>query len=363
MFFSVTLWGTGTMATPDIHLLAIENWTTLAGSVDFSTLTETLHSSTSYTVSDSTSGLSLNVVGTGFTTENFFGYTVLATGTITGFTFSLNGKPIAKGSDYSLPASQLLGALETSIFAGNASPLFNLWFSIPTIVSGTAPIVEGNLENLLPEYVNIAAIDITSGAVSVSAAKFKTDENVLNEISAGFSISDTSTKVQPELGALAADVTHINSISFTNPSPVIKLTAAEATADAGALAQISSAYILDVQSTNGSWTTTGEGSGNDLTIHDIKGVDTITGGGTGENFVFNAGFGTATLTDFHNHLTGSTHDTVMLPSSEFGNSITALLHDDTKKSGTSVIISSGSDHLTLEHMTLSQLVATDFKLA
>ena len=187
--------------------------------------------------------------GRDFTTENFFGYTLLATGTITGFTFSLNGKPIAKGSRYSLSASELTSALETSIFAGNALPLFNLWFSIPTIVSGTAPIVEGNLENLLPEYVNIKAIDITSGAVSVSAAKFKTDENVLNKISAGFSISDTSTKVQPELGALAADVTHINSISFTNPSPVIKLTAAEETADAGALAKISSAYILDVQST------------------------------------------------------------------------------------------------------------------
>jgi len=55
------------MATPlpDIHLLAIENWTALANSVDFNTVTETLNSSTSYTVSDSTSGLSLNVVGTG----------------------------------------------------------------------------------------------------------------------------------------------------------------------------------------------------------------------------------------------------------------------------------------------------------
>ena len=54
------------MATPDIHLLAIENWTTLADSVDFNTVTETLNSSTSYTASDSTSGLSLNIVGTGF---------------------------------------------------------------------------------------------------------------------------------------------------------------------------------------------------------------------------------------------------------------------------------------------------------
>jgi hypothetical protein len=349
------------MATPDIHLLAIENWTKLGESVDFNTVTTTLNSSTSYTATDSTSGLSLHVVGTGFTPEQFGPYTLLASGTITGFTFSLNGKPIAEGSDYSLQASELSTALENSVFEGNASPLFQLWFSIPTIVSGTAHIVEGNLENLLPEYVNIKAVDITSGAVSVSVSKFETYENVLNEISGGFSISDLSTKVQPELGALQADVANINSIHFTNPSPpAITVTAAERTADAGVLAKITGAYILDVHNANGSWTTTGHG--NDLTIHDIKGVDTITGGGSGENFVFNAGFGTATLTDFHNHLTGSTHDTVMLPSSEFGNSITALLHDDTKKSGTSVIISSGSDHLTLEHMTLSQLASTDFKL-
>jgi hypothetical protein len=349
------------MATPDIHLLKIENWTKLADSVDFSTITTTLNSSTSYTASDSTSGLSLNVVGTGFTTESLFGYNLLETGTITGFTFSLDGKPIAKGSDYSLSASALTNALVTSVEDGNALPLFDFWFSIGTIVSGTAHIVEGNLENLLPEYVDIVGVDITSGAVSVSVAKFETYENVLNEISAGFSISDTSTKVQSALSALEADVANINSISFTNASPVIQVTAAEDTADAGALAKISSPYILDVQNADGSWTTTGDG--NDLTIHDIKGVDTITGGGSGEDFVFKAGFGSATLTDFHDYLTGSTHDTVTLSRSEFG-SLTDLL-SDAKPSGTSLIITSGSDHLTLDDMTHSQLkqvVSTDFKL-
>ena len=159
---------------------------------------------------------------------------------------------------------------------------------------------------------------------------------------------------------LEADVAQINSIHFTNASPAIKVTAAEATADADVLAKITGSYALDVHNTNGSWTTTGHG--NDLTIQDIKGVDLITGGGSGEDFVFNSGFGSATLTDFHNHLTGSTHDTVTLALSEF-HTIHALLHDDATKSGTSVIISSGSDHLTLEHMTLSQLAPTDFKLA
>ena len=80
------------------------------------------------------------------------------------------------------------------------------------------------------------------------------------------------------------------------------------------LTKISQRYVLDVHNTDGSWTMTGDGD--NLTIHDIKGVDTITGGGSGEDFVFGARFGTATLTDFHDHLTGSTHDTVTLP--DFG---------------------------------------------
>ena len=128
------------------------------------------------------------------------------------------------------------------------------------------------------------------------------------------------------------------------------------------LKKITGAYVLDVHNTtNGSWTTTGHG--NDLTIHDIKGEDTITGGGSGEDFVFNSGFGHATLVDFHDHLTGSTHDTVTLPLSEF-HTINDLLND-AKPSGTSLIITSGSDHLTLDDMTHSQLkqvVSTDFKL-
>ena len=237
------------MATPDIDLLAIENWTQLGDSVDFATVGGQLNSSTSYTISDSTSGLSLNVVGTGFTSEDFLGYTLLATGTITGFTLSLDGTPIAQGSDYSLSASTFLSALETSVFDGNGSPFFDLWFSVGTTVSGTATIVEGNLANLLPEYVNIVGIDITSGAVSVSVKNFETYEKVLNAISGGFSISDLSANVQAGLAALEADVAHINSIQFTNSSPVIDVTAAEKTGDAGVLAKITGTYVLNVQQT------------------------------------------------------------------------------------------------------------------
>jgi hypothetical protein len=348
---------------PDITLLEIENWTALGKSVKFSTVVGKLNSSTSYTISDSTSGLSLNVVGTGFKTTNFFGYNLLATGTITGFTLSLHGEPIVEGSNYSLSASQLLNAVETSVFEGTALPFFDVWFSIPTIVSGAGPIVAGNLANLLPEYLNIAAIDITSGAVSVPVANFEADRNVLDKISGGFVISDASANVQAGLALLQADVGHINSIHFTNASPVIQVTAAQNVADAGALKKITSPYVLDVHNTTGSWTTTGHGNG--LAIHDMPGAagDTITGGGSSEDFFFGAGFGKATLTDFHNHLTGSTHDTLTLAKSEFG-SLTELLNVDAKQFGTSVLIHSGADLLTVDNMTVGQLklASADIKL-
>jgi hypothetical protein len=51
------------------------------------------------------------------------------------------------------------------------------------------------------------------------------------------------------------------------------------------------------------------------------------------DFVFGAKFGTATLADFHSHLTGSTHDTVTLPKSEFGSFTNLLLHDATQSRG------------------------------
>ena len=84
------------MATPDIHLLEIENWTTLAEVNDLY-VTTTLNSPTSYTISDSQTGLSLNVLGTEFTTQPYGGWNLLDSGTITKFTFSLDGENVRYG--------------------------------------------------------------------------------------------------------------------------------------------------------------------------------------------------------------------------------------------------------------------------
>ena len=66
-----------------------ENWTTLAEVSDLF-VTTTLNSPRSYTIADSQAGVSLNVVGTDFTTQPFGGWNVLASSTITKFTFTLS---------------------------------------------------------------------------------------------------------------------------------------------------------------------------------------------------------------------------------------------------------------------------------
>ena len=114
-----------------------------------------------------------------------------------------------------------------------------------------------------------------------------------------------------------------------------------------------------------------DGAGDGLTIDDVAGADTIIGGGSGETFVFASGFGTATIMDFHSHLSGSGHDTIELQAAMFGQTSksaqsadwSALLAD-AKGSGANVVITDkAGDALTLDGLTLAALKTSsaDFK--
>ena len=131
------------MATPDIHLLAIENWTKLADSVDYTFMTTTLNSSTSYTVSDSHVGSELECRRDGIhdrrlrRLERARDRHDHQIHVFAGWEAVRYGQPLF-ASGFGIPANaRELSCHETF------SPLFNLWFNIPTIVSGTGPIVEG----------------------------------------------------------------------------------------------------------------------------------------------------------------------------------------------------------------------------
>ncbi len=118
-------------------------------------------------------------------------------------------------------------------------------------------------------------------------------------------------------------------------------------------------------------------SNRDLT-HDITGYqdglkinsfasDTITGGGSNETFVFQPHFGHVphfgqdTITDFR--VSGSGHDVVSLPKSEFS-SIAEILQNTQQVGHDAVIHVTNYDTITLQNVTKAELEAhtSDFKL-
>jgi hypothetical protein len=228
-------------------------------------------------VSDPSSGVTLELTGTGFASENFFGYTILSAGTVTGFTFSLKGVTFAIGTGYSVPASTIDTAIEDSVFAGNASPILALWFSVPVALAGTAAEISKNLA-FLAQYTDITAVDIKgTDLLTVNVAEFKKDQTLLNVVTEGFAVSDTEANVAAGLAKLLADVSHIKSIELTDgATPALKLTTGQATKYDSVIALLTGDYILETVAGGGAVTTTGHG--NDLQIADIAGKDTITGG-------------------------------------------------------------------------------------
>ncbi len=88
--------------------------------------------------------------------------------------------------------------------------------------------------------------------VTVPVAFLLTDATDLNSIGGGFDISDSALDVAASFHLLAADASHIQSISFTDPgAPELILTAAEASADAALLPKIAGSYDLDVAGVTG----------------------------------------------------------------------------------------------------------------
>ena len=103
------------------------------------------------------------------------------------------------------------------------------------------------------------------------------------------------------------------------------------------------------------------GAQNGLTINSL-GDDTMTGGGSGETFVFNGVFGHDKITDFSNYTTGASHDTISLSTSEFAN-FNAVMSAATNSGSNVVITAADGDTLTLKNMNVATLsgLSSDFK--
>ena len=220
-------------------------------------------------------------------------------------------------------------------------------------ISDTAANVQAGLAALQGDASPITSITATGGVVSVGVGKFIPDQAALDKIAGGFAIFGQSPVISANFDALAADVSHIQSVAFADASPVLRLSQAQTVADAGLLAKVSGAYVLDVANPNGSTTTTGHGDG--LTIQAVAtGADTITGGGSNESFVLPPNFGNNAITDFYQHLSGAGADAITLPSSDF-QSFAAMLGDAVTVGADTVIPATSGDALTLLNLTTSTL--------
>ena len=83
-------------------------------------------------------------------------------------------------------------------------------------ISGQASVLSGNLNGLEADISRINSITGLNGTITApSIARFLSDETALNEVVGGFAISDTSANVYSHLAALAADASHIVSITAT----------------------------------------------------------------------------------------------------------------------------------------------------
>lgn len=227
-------------------------------------------------------------------------------------------------------------------------------------ILGDASVLSGNLDGLQDDvgHINSVTANAGSGTITGTVANFTRDKALLDKVVGGFNVSDASATVSSALDALQADVSHINAVGLTNANPVISATAAQATADAGILAKISSPYVLDVTNPNGSMTITGHGNG--LQIHDVGTSSTLTGGGSSETFVFDPGFGSATITDFGSHLTGTGYDSISVASSDFANWSTLLSDAHSTNGGADTTFTSTTTGASL---TLAGVTLTNFQNA
>jgi hypothetical protein len=134
---------------------------------------------------------------------------------------------------------------------------------------------------------------------------------------------------------------------------VLNITAAQLSADAAALAKITSPYILDVANGGGASSYVGYGNGLHFSIGSGT-TSTIKGGGLNEAFVFGAGFKTATISDFSTHNGVTSNDTISLAKSDFANWATLLSDAHTGAAGSIAFISQTSGAtLTLAGVSVS----------
>jgi hypothetical protein len=137
-------------------------------------------------------------------------------------------------------------------------------------ISDTAAHIVSGLGSLEADVNNIKSITATNATVTVGVSTFTADEAALNKVVGGFDVLGQSSTIAANFDALAADVPNIDSIAFSNASPVLNLTSLQAMNDASLLAKVTGSYVLGVG--DGGSTTTGVG---DITMYRSANYDAV----------------------------------------------------------------------------------------
>ena len=134
----------------------------------------------------------------------------------------------------------------TGVFAADAAALNKIVGGFA--ISDTAANIQTNLAALAADASHITSITATSGTVTVGTGVFVADAAALNEIVGGFAISDTAANVQANLAALAADASHITSITATGGT--LTVGTGVFVADAAALNKIVGGFAISDTAAN-----------------------------------------------------------------------------------------------------------------
>ena len=91
------------------------------------------------------------------------------------------------------------------------------------VFDGQAPVIQANIDAIAADAAHISSIIAENGTVTVSVATLATDIAGLNKIVGGFAISDTAANIGSVAGlaALTADIGHINAITATDTQVVV----------------------------------------------------------------------------------------------------------------------------------------------
>uniref|UniRef100_UPI0025E0E511 hypothetical protein n=1 Tax=uncultured Rhodoblastus sp. TaxID=543037 RepID=UPI0025E0E511 len=234
-------------------------------------------------------------------------------------------------------------------------------------VVDTGAYIMAQIGALKSDAGHISAVTSTNGPILVTSATFVADQIVLDKCAAGSAVKDTGANVLAQIATLAKDAGSIASVTLcdsTAGSPdVLKLSAANAAADAAVLAKINSPYILDTIDVSG---TAATGHGSNLTFC-IGGAAlssgpgqpklTVTGGGSGDTFLFTSNFGSVEITDFAKYQGAAAPDKIYLSTADFANWPTLLAHGQQIGANTVFTAGNGSS-LTLDGVSLTSLTAS-----